>query len=28
VREYSVGGHVAGAYQVLGERDRAVMLYL
>ena len=28
VREYSVGGHVAGAHQVFGERDRAVMLYL
>ncbi|KAH8621331.1 hypothetical protein IG631_24032 [Alternaria alternata] len=28
VREYSVGGHVVGAYQVLGERDRAVVLYL
>jgi hypothetical protein len=28
VREYSVGGHVASAYQVFGERDRAVMLYL
>jgi hypothetical protein len=28
VREYSVGRHVAGAYQVFCERDRAVMLYL
>jgi hypothetical protein len=28
VREYSIGGHVAGTYQVLRERDRAVMLYL
>ncbi|KAH8621588.1 hypothetical protein IG631_23803 [Alternaria alternata] len=28
VREYSVGGHVVGAYQVLSERDRAVVLYL
>lgn len=26
--EYSVGGHFAGAHQVFGERDRAVMLYL
>jgi hypothetical protein len=26
--EYSVGGHVAGAHQVFGERNCAVMLYL
>jgi hypothetical protein len=28
VREYSIGGHVAGAHQILRERDRAIMLYL